>query len=346
MTESFIDSFGSSSSKYAAGATKTAKFISFDDKAFTLNCKQSSDFYQNLGIGDKSFEKIYFPKEQTFTISQMQWIFTDISSRSTKFVETKQGIYSQLYENYNIIAAQNPTQREKALFKIICYKQQQAKQEILIDENMTIDKMQRMFKDVKKEEIPFNAFEVLIENVGKSVLWNNYLYAIKNFLAESKIPKNYLLDIFTKMLRSKIHEWLKSKKNDEQSKFFKQSEFCIKTLSSSQSVKNIMNINEKFAFSVGQIARHYVDFKQKIGEQSNSLKDILTYSKYDREKLRFVLQRIGIGINLAKANDKDISEITNTIDKLHPKEEISDDEAHKDYSYFFYKGYYTKEILA
>lgn len=347
METSFTDSFGNISSKYASGATKTSKFLSYYEKAFTLNCKQNSDFYQNLGIGDKSLKKIYFPKDQTFTIAQMKWVFTDISSNSTKFVETGMGIYSQLYENYNVITSQNPTQREKALLKIICYKKQQEKQEILIDENVTMDKMQRMFEGVKKENIPFQAFEVLIiETNKKSILWNSYLFAIKNFLAESKIPKNYLLNIFTKILRSKIHDWLKLKTNQEQSEFFKKTEFCIKSLSMSTQLTSIMNVNEEFAFSVGQIARHYVEFKQKIGEQSNSLKDILTYSKYDREKLRFAVQRIGIGINLAKANDKDISEITKTVDKLHPKKEISDEEAHKDFSYFFYKGYYTKEITA
>jgi hypothetical protein len=73
----------------------------------------------------------------------------------------------------------------------------------------------------------------------------------------------------------------------------------------------------------------------------------LTYSKYDREKLRFVLQRIGIGVNLAKANEKDVSAINEVISSLYPKNEIEDSEAHKDYSYFFYKGFYqNKEVLA
>ena len=108
-----------------------------------------------------------------------------------------------------------------------------------------------------------------------------------------------------------------------------------------------MNDDEKFAFNIGKIARNYIDFKQNIGEESNSLKDILTYSKYDREKLRFVLQRIGIGVNLAKANPEQISKINKTISTLSSIPEITDDEAHKDLSYFFYKGYYdSKEIVA
>jgi len=347
MTTSFTDSFGNVSNKYASNATKTAKFLSFYDKAFTLNYKQNSEFYKNLGIGDESLKKIFFPQNQIFIISRMKWLFIDISSNDTKFVETGGGIYYQLYENYDIIASQNSTHKANSLLKVICYKEQQEKMEILIDENMTMDKMERLFHGVNKKDIPFHAFEVLIDdNNKKKIIWNHYLFAIKNFLAESKIPKSYLLKIFTKTLRSKIHDWLKLQTVAEQSKFFKKTEFCIKCLSMLMTDDDIMNTNEKFAFAVGRISRHYVDFKEKTGEKSNSLKDILTYSKYDREKLRFVLQRIGIGINLAKANDKDISEITKTVDNLHPKEEIADEEAHKDYSYFFYKGYFTKEIIA
>lgn len=346
-SKSFKDSFGSSAQGFASGATKTSKFLSFDDKAFTLNCKQDSEFYENIGIGSQSLDKIYFPKEQTFNISGMSWVFTDISSNIYKFVETRRGIFSQIYENYKIISESNHTNKEKAVIKVICYKQQQAKQEIMIDENLTMEKMNRMFTNINNADIPFHAFEILIESIGKSVLWSAYLYAVKNFLSENMIPKDYLLSIFSKMLRSKIHSWLKTKSTDEQKEFFSQSEFCIKTLTNRTHDQNIMNTNEEFAFKIGQIAKRYIDFKQKISEENNSLKDILTYSKYDREKLRFVLQRIGIGVNLAKANEKDVSAINEVISSLYPKNEIEDSEAHKDYSYFFYKGFYqNKEVLA
>jgi len=343
-TSSFKDSFDNDSTKYASKPTKNATFLSYNDPAFTLNCKQKEEFYENLGIGDKSVNEIFFPQNLTFTISGFKWLFTDISSSGTKFSETGKGIYSQLYENYYIFASANPTREEKALLKVICYKEQQARKEILIDENMTMDKMKRLFHGVKREDIPFRAFEVLIDDENKEkIIWNNYLYAIKYFLAESKIPKSYLLKIFTKTLRSKIHDWLGKKTVENPSQFFSQTEFCIKCLSMLMTDDEFMDTNEKFAFAVGRISRHYVDFKENTDEKSNSLKDILTYSKYDREKLRFVLKRIGIGINLAKA---DISTITNTVTTLLQEEEIADEEAHKDYSYFFYKGYYTKEKIA
>ena len=258
-SQSFKDSFGNDSDGFPSEPTKTSKFLSYDDRAFTLNCKQKSEFYQNIGIGNKSFEKIFFPKDQTFTIAQMNWVFTDISSSQTKFAETKRGIYHQLYENYRLISDQKNTTKTNylSLLKTICYKQQQAKQEILIDENLTMQRMDRLFGNVSREEIPFLAFEILIETNGKSVLWNNYLNAIKNFLNESKIPKDYLLNIFSRMLRTKIHDWLKEKKTEEQRDFFTRSDFCLKTLCTSREINFTMNDNEKFAFNIGKIARNW-----------------------------------------------------------------------------------------
>jgi hypothetical protein len=346
-SKSFIDAFGNSSLEYASSSTKTAKFLSFDDKAFTLNCKQKHEFYENIGIGNSSLDKIYFPKDQTFSISGLNWVFTDIASDYFKFKEIRRGILSQLYNNYKIISKDKSTYKKNAVLKVICYKVQQAKQEILIDENLTMDKMEKMFSTIKEDEIPFNAIETLIESVGKNTLWNNYLYAVKNFLSENKIPKHYLLAIFSRMLRQQIHDWIKLTTTTEQRDFFINTDFCLKCLSKSFTNTSIMNPNEEFAYRVGQIARNYIDFKQKIGEESNSLRDILTYSKYDRDRLRFVIQRVSIGINLAKTNDHDITEITKKVSSLQPKEEILDNEAQRDFSYFFYKGYYTtQEVIA
>lgn len=98
--------------------------------------------------------------------------------------------------------------------------------------------------------------------------------------------------------------------------------------------------SEKFAYQVGKIARTYIDFKKKRANESHSLRDILAYSKYDREKLRFVMSRIGMGVNISKASQNNIELINNKISKHQPEEEIPDSQAYDDYSYFFYKGYF------
>jgi hypothetical protein len=46
----FVDSFGEEGSEVASKTTQTAKFLSYDDRAFTINGKQGREFYKNLNI--------------------------------------------------------------------------------------------------------------------------------------------------------------------------------------------------------------------------------------------------------------------------------------------------------
>ena len=68
--ESFTDYFGNLGTSYPSSKTKNTKFLSFDDVAFTLNCKKENNFYKNLGISDSSFEKIFVDSTQTFVINK------------------------------------------------------------------------------------------------------------------------------------------------------------------------------------------------------------------------------------------------------------------------------------
>ena len=83
-------------------------------------------------------------------------------------------------------------------------------------------------------------------------------------------------------------------------------------------------------------------FKKETEENNNSLRDILTYSKYDRDKLRTVFKRIGLGINLSKAEEPELDKISLFIKNNDPKEEIVEDKQDYDYSYFFYKGVFQE----
>ena len=108
-----------------------------------------------------------------------------------------------------------------------------------------------------------------------------------------------------------------------------------------------MDSNETFAQNIGQIARVYMDFKQNNGEHDNSLSDMLSYSKYDKDKLSFVYSRICRGLELSKISKNIKKGVSENISELTPAIEIENDSAQKDYSYFFYKGYYSKlEIKA
>jgi hypothetical protein len=138
-----------------------------------------------------------------------------------------------------------------------------------------------------------------------------------------------------RIIREKLWDWTKGDYRKTNPKtFFEQSEFCLKLLTHDGKKGLIMNKNEEYAYKIGLIAGKYVKFKRDTKEANNSTNDILTYSKYDREKLRYVYRRICLGISLSKTNDNRLEEIT----RLTKTEEIEDAKANEDYSYFFYKG--------
>jgi len=348
----FVDYFGIENTEYADKPTTTAKFITYDDKAFTINCKQAADFYKNLGIGSDVLVKVYVEPSQTFTINNLRWTFIALDDPDFKFKETKKGILTQLYQNYEDLKQNG----KDSNLKIICIQKKQAKQEILIDENLTMRKMKDLFSKMhesvsKSGNIPPLCFEsVLIDKSHKEPIWSTYVYVIRNFLAGNKVSKYYLLSLFNNVLKQRRYDWIRlslnDKKEQEPQDFFLRTEFCMKHLISLEH-SNITNMrsseispNEEFATRIGMIARTYIDFKQKNKESDNSLLDILTYSKYDRERLRFIVARIGRGVHLSKIDDDKKKEVTKKISTLQPNKEITEDAAFTDYSYFFFKGYY------
>ena len=110
-------------SLYDSKPTQYAKFLSFDDPAFTINCKEGSEFYMNLGIGKESVEKINIPVKNVFTISGLKWMFVDISNPFFNFQDVNKGIIAQLYQNYRSLVEQSRDVYHKQLqMKVICYK--------------------------------------------------------------------------------------------------------------------------------------------------------------------------------------------------------------------------------
>jgi hypothetical protein len=332
-----IDSFGNEFSRYPSKPTQNAKFLSFDDPAFTLNLTKREEFYKSLHIGNESHERINLPSNREFKISGLFWIFADITDTSYKFKENRTGIYGQLLSNYKELSdkAGDPYEA-KSQMKILCLKRTQAKIEVLLDENLTMDEMKNIFSRLEKENLPPLVLELLLQNKRNNKVWSYYLDTVRALIGRKNIDRSWLLNILTNMLREKLFNWLD--RPSEAKDFFERSEFCISLLCRNNP-SNGMDDAEMFACCVGQIAGKYVKFKESVGEKSNSLRDILVYSKYDRDKLRFVLQRVCLGVNLSKAEEEELKDIEVYIkDKLAEMKEIPDAEAHKDYSYFFYKG--------
>ncbi|MDR0373619.1 MAG: hypothetical protein LBI79_08755 [Nitrososphaerota archaeon] len=336
--ESFEDCFGNPATGYPSKATIDAKFISFDDEAFSINCKTGKEFYQNIGIGDKSFPKIFLPADRIIKIAGLDWYFFDLSDPSLNFADKRSGIYDQLLGNYIILSKHSAKSAHKqSSLKVICTKRAQAKLEVLIDENLTLDQMKGMLSRTQDTLSSHpGALETLIIENNKDIIWTDYITAIRYFMNGAHFDRVVLVQRFTRILRGQLWAWIKGNKpiKKETAEFFGASQFCLNLLTKHECELD-MNKNEEYAYKVGVIAGKYVKFKRDKDEANNSTKDILTYSKYDRERLRFVYQRVGIGLSLSKMNTDTLSQsIKNDI----PKEEIADAQAHEDFSYFFYKG--------
>lgn len=334
--DEFIDSFGNSDNLFGNKPTVNAKFLSYDDPAFTINLTRDEEFYKNLNICSSSLEKINIPMDEVFNISGLNWLFTSIDNPDVKFIKTNMGIYDQIFENYKVLIKKTgDIENKQSQMKTMCYKQTNAKIEILIDDNVTMKRLESIFDRVKELKAPPLALEIFIDSEKKTTLWADYLFAVRTFILGNVVEKQRILSIFKKLLRKNLFEWIK-KPNHETLEFFSKADFCI-TLLCDISPRIMMNKNEQFALSIGKIAGAYIKFKRNMKEESNSLTDILAYSKYDREKLRFVLQRVGLGVNLSKAEQRFKDTVIEFI-KEQNLDEISDDAAQNDYSYFFYKG--------
>ena len=178
-------------------------------------------------------------------------MFLDLNDIHQKFRETRRGILSQLTENFRLLDSKGQTKREKSLLKIVCYRSQQQKQEILLDDNLTMDRMQRLFSELDPNKIPYAPLEVLIFKDRNTVLWDDYLYGIRSFLYERRIPKSRLITSFMRILKRKINDWLeqdKKKKREDVIDFFKRADFCLKTLSMRNTGEPDMNVSENFAY--------------------------------------------------------------------------------------------------
>ena len=333
-----LDSFGNKIITYPKSPTTGVFFMSYDDKAFTINCTEKEKFYKDLGIGKESHEKILLPNNKMINISGFNWYFLNLENPAKIFPKTDGGIYHQLYRNYIDIKKEpeNITKKSIQLY-VICIKKTNAKLEVMINENLSMPKLHDLFVDVD-DNIPRHAFELLIIRKGQSTIFRYYMMAIKSLLNKTPFDSDLLIKIFTDKIRNEYREWIATKNPKDAKDFFIRSEFCYKTLNHTNKLNKLMKEVE-FAKSVGHMAREYVDFRKKTGNDNNSLKDILSKQKYDIETLKFVIKTIGRGIHLLNISPDKYSDILSKLSSTTPSVDI-DDSNRKDFSYYFYMGYF------
>jgi len=353
--EHFTDAFGRVSTGYSSKTTQTAKFLSFDDPAFTINCTKGSDFYANLGIGQESVQNTNLMLGDCFKIAGFLWYFINLTDPYFVFKRTNSGIYDQLRANYEQLREKKGSFKMKSVMKATCLKKTQAKLEVLLDENLTMDHLKGILRITESEE-KAQRFPMALETFipkprGQSspALWSDYLSAVRHFIHGTPMDKRVLVNIFTKILRENILSWIKDlmKNVDSTNRFFESSAFCMKLLTRISDKMIDMNENEEYAYKIGRIAGRYVQFRRDEGEAARSSADILTYTKYDRDRLRHVYSRVCTGVCLETSTSETLSPQEKNMHKFleenAPKKEIDDAKAYEDYSYFFYRGVFDSQ---
>lgn len=368
----FSDAFDTQVTGFSSKTTQTAKFLSFDDRAFTINCTKGKDFYQNLGIGRETLQNLNLPMGACFKIAGLLWFFIDLTDPHFMFQATNSGIYDQLVSNYQLLSKKAGMAPEmKSVMKAVCLRKTQAKLEVLLDENLTMDQVeeilhinrhewandgtphetvggldrQRSSTELRRHPM---ALETLIVSRGgraSSPLWHDYLSAVQHLITATPIDRNVLINQFSRILKENLLSlWVKDlgRGVDSTDHFFEKSMFCIRLLTKELEGMTDMNSDEEYAFRVGKIAGRYVQFKRMTGEAASSTGDILTYTKYDRDRLRHVYSRVCTGVSLGMSTSRTPSgseqAMTQFLKDNAPSKEIGDDKAYEDYSYFFYRG--------
>ena len=354
--EHFTDAFGTESTGYSSKTTQTAKFLSFDDPAFTINCTKGSDFYANLGIGRESLQNTNLISDDCFTIAGFLWYFMDLTNPNFVFERTNSGIYDQLRANYEQLRKKKGSFVMSSVMKAACVKKTQAKLEVLLDENLTMNHLEEIlcigeFERIGQRFHPMALETLITKRRGQSskALWSDYLSAVGHLIHGIPKDRRVLVNAYSKILRENILSWINdlTKGFDSTNRFFEKSAFCMKLLTRISNKMIEMNENEEYAYTIGKIAGRYVQFRRDKGEAARSSADILTYTKYDRDRLRHVYSRVCTGVCLETSTAETLSAQEKNMHKFleenAPQKEIDDAKAYEDYSYFFYRGVFESQ---
>ena len=340
----FTDSFGNICTQLPKTPTSGVSFFSYDDKAFTINCKTEKEFYKTIGIGDVSFDKIILPANKKMQISGFEWYFFSLVDEDFVFKKTNLGIYREIYEAYKKLKGDTEGAKQSFNLKCMCIKTTNAKREVLIYENLSDHTLREIFKTAGSDvsQIPPSALESLIIKKGKTSIFTFYISAIKAILNQTTFAPEHLLKIYNEIIYNSRKNWLAQSNDVDTEMFFKRSEFCRKVLLTSQNNSDVMDAKQ-YAQSVGAMVRTYVDFRTKKELTNNSFKSVLNKSKYDFDTLSQVVKTIGRGTHLLNIDDSAYKDILTKLSSTIPKDVEPTESKNTDYAYFFYYGYFSKK---
>lgn len=354
-SDEFIDVFGNRSSVLAPNKpTFNSKFLSTDDKSFTLMCKKNeADMYDGLNLSNESYVLINLHNEDLFKLSGLEWYFgtdEDAKNRRRQLSEDaseeqkvtlsgikRHGFYTQIRDMAE--ARWND-------YRIMCLNRDKAKVEVLLNEHCPLAAIRDRLSEIKEDRLKDSpmSLESLIVKKKKSrkMDWNLYMESVRALLHGHKIARRRIVARLTYIVNEEMRERKHSNGyTDKLIKLFPPGLFCLEAIADGGGDKFAgLEDDEHFAYCVGQAAMHFACMRS----DKNPTKDaLLTRPIYDRATLRSVLSKIVFGLAL-RLDDPKVTptrvKCANAI-SLTKEHDIPDRSARANLSYFFHAGAFS-----
>ncbi len=347
-------------------APNDGKFISGDDLSFLIN--------MNSNLEELTCTK---PNLVSFSISpnkigvkglSFYFIFKNKSNGYYKPILQQKGLLNTLYKSYKELDDNKTFNLEDAIIVFVSKNQQ--KEEILLYTHIPEEVFHIINKiiDLKGGEInkAYLLEKIFIENLGTTKIINNYINAINDLLI---INSEYFFDYSKKYfnqeissMRGQIINYIKGNFTESSPKDFcnqadsylslkynmyryykKGNNMSEPDLKIEKDTHDYMSKEENFAYKIGVLTGRYLNLLKQSKKLDNSTYDLISYDKYNYEKLKFVFKRICFSIGINKFENEGFKDkminYTHEIDKdLIENKLMSNITNDKDFSLFFYFG--------
>ena len=346
-------------------APNDGKFISRDDLSFLINM-------------NNNLEKLTCTKPNlvSFSISpnkigvkglSFYFIFKNKLNGYYKPILEQNGLLNTIYKSYKEL--DNRTFNLEDAIIVFVSKNQQ-KEEILLYTHIPEEVFHIINKiiDLKGGEInkAYLLEKIFIENLGTTKIINNYINAINDLLI---INSEYFFDYSKKYfnqeissMRGQIINYIKGNFTESSPKNFcnqansylslkynmdkyykKGNNMSEPDLKIEKDTHDYMSKEENFAYKIGVLTGRYLNLLKQSKKLDNSTYDLISYDKYNYEKLKFVFKRICFSIGINKFENEEFKDkminYTHEIDKdLIENKLMSNITNDKDFSFFFYLG--------
>ena len=348
-SSTFIDVFGNSSSELAPSKpTFNSKFLSANNKEFTIKCRTSeSSLYDDLNLSKKSYMQINLHEEDLFPLSGLSWYFgTDDDAKNRKrqpredesgeqviklSAIKKHGFYAQIRDMAEV---------EWDDHRIMCLKRDNNKVEVLLDEHCPFATIRdRLLKDVdgRLRYCPMT-LETLIVKDKQKIDWSLYMESVRALLHGRRVARHRIVSRLTSIMRKKMRGKYNAK---DMAEFFFTSLFCLEAIADGGGGKFAgLEDDEHFAHCVGQAAMHFARLRAGKSPTGDAL---LTRPVYDRATLRAVLSKVVTGLALRLDDPKAAATRAACARAISYAggHEISDRGSRANLSYFFHAGAFS-----